>query len=639
MTWRARLERVHKTPWLAEGIAFVGGVVYAIQSWIYAHTQSSILDEGAYLLKGYLFATGKYTPFQDYGPWSNHMPFSFLIPGYIQVLFGPGLRTGRYFAIILGILTLLGIWLLARRLGNRWWAVAAVWLTALNIPLIKTYSVMASQGLVACMFVWVLALTLGDRRPTWQVLLGAALASLMMLTRLNMTPVPPLLILYIFWEYGKKIGLWSLIVGILVVGVGHALFWPGILRLWIAWLPLGWIPFLEPWAKPAGALPNWNPDVSIADRLMSFFQGMRIQFFAVVGVLFSWICWPRKDQWRSSWRFRGGVFLSVLFGVLFVSHLLAALGKNYCVFCFSTYLSFFDFLGILLALLAFSSWGQYKNRLGKWLLFTVILVLSVGIGYSAKNIWASQQTVEQLTRDILRTQVPRVSSFRLQPGSVELWGLLANRFGWAELDIFSTTTDVIRSAAPMLMGFVFGLLLLCFGSAVWNIIVGPARREFYSPIAGIFALFLLLGTAISLGLGFSPDDRDCGWDVIASYEAGGAHLAGHVPPGSKVYWWGGLSAAPLLYLPDVEIYPAQINDGYSFRLGGDLDDLLRYGWWSQELADRWIGEADVILIEERLYGGFATGFAESAAFDEVSPTPPLVPCRSNSPIHIFVRER
>ena len=33
--------------------------------------------------------SGEYQPYQDYGVWTNHMPPSFLIPGLIQVWFGP----------------------------------------------------------------------------------------------------------------------------------------------------------------------------------------------------------------------------------------------------------------------------------------------------------------------------------------------------------------------------------------------------------------------------------------------------------------------------------------------------------------------------------------------------------------------
>ena len=50
---------------VAEGLALLGGFVYLYQSWLYAHTQNSVLDEGSYLVKGFLFATGKYWPYQD----------------------------------------------------------------------------------------------------------------------------------------------------------------------------------------------------------------------------------------------------------------------------------------------------------------------------------------------------------------------------------------------------------------------------------------------------------------------------------------------------------------------------------------------------------------------------------------------
>lgn len=102
-------------------LSLIGGFVYLIQSWLYAQMQTSLLDEGAYLYKGYLFAIGKYWPYQDYGPWTNHMPLSFLIPGYAQAVFGPGLRTGRYLAVILGLLTIIGLWVITRRLGGSWW--------------------------------------------------------------------------------------------------------------------------------------------------------------------------------------------------------------------------------------------------------------------------------------------------------------------------------------------------------------------------------------------------------------------------------------------------------------------------------------------------------------------------------------
>ena len=67
---------------LAGVLALLGACVYAIQSYIYAFRLTSMLDEGAYLYKGYLFVSGLYRPFQDFGPWTNKAPLAFLIPGY-----------------------------------------------------------------------------------------------------------------------------------------------------------------------------------------------------------------------------------------------------------------------------------------------------------------------------------------------------------------------------------------------------------------------------------------------------------------------------------------------------------------------------------------------------------------------------
>ena len=628
-----RLKLAGAIRWLADGLALLGGLVFAIQIWIYAHTQASILDEGAYLLKGYLFATGRYFPFQDYGLWTNHMPLSFLIPGYVQVLFEPGLRTGRYFAIFLGLLMLLGVWLLARRLGGRWWAAVAVGVLALNIPLIKVYSIMASQGLVACMFVWVLVLVLGEDRRLWQLLLGTVLAVLTVMTRLNMSPVLPFLILYIFWEHGKKASWWNFAMGVLAFVMGQAIFWPEILKLWVSWLPLGGIPFFETWLRPEDALPNWTPGLLFNDRILSFFQAIRMHFFSVVGALISWAMWPKKENWVSAWRFRSAVFLSSLFVVLIAFHMWASLGKDYCIYCLNVYFAFFTILGVLLIILAASSWRQVLPWAKKWLPATLVLSLSAGMGYGLIPVWGNKIVTSRFVTRLMHVDVPRMKSFRIQPGNTKLWSLFANKFGWSELEVVEYAIDGLRAATFILLGLVFAWLVLKYGSRLGKALIGSN----ISSGAAVLVSFLIVGTIFLLMAGLAPDDRDCGWDVIASYEAGGAHLAEYVPEGSSVYWWGGLTAVPLLYLPDVEIFPAQINHGYSYRRGGDPDELVRYGWWGAELADQWLKEADVILIEARLYGGFATQFAESEDFDEVSPSPAMVPCRNNSPIHIYIR--
>ncbi|MCZ7552379.1 MAG: hypothetical protein M5U05_07300 [Anaerolineales bacterium] len=87
-----------------------------------------------------------------------------------------------------------------------------------------------------------------------------------------------------------------------------------------------------------------------------------------------------------------------------------------------------------------------------------------------------------------------------------------------------------------------------------------------------------------------------------------------------------LSAAPLLYVPDIRIYPPQINDGYSFYLDGDPELLLREGRWNRALDQQWLQEADVVLIEDRIYSQKYRD-ALGATTIQLPLTPPTVTCR------------
>ncbi|HNB53923.1 MAG TPA: glycosyltransferase family 39 protein, partial [Anaerolineales bacterium] len=246
--------------------ALAGVIVYTLQSWYYIHHLDSVLDEGAYLTKGLLFVRGVYTPFQDYGPLTNHTPLGFLIPGVIQVLFGPGLRPARYFALFVGLLILLGLWVLVRRLRGEGWAAFAVWALALNVAVIKMYSVATSQVLIACMLVWMLVCILGDDRKPWQLAVGGALAGIAMMTRINLAAVLPIIVLYIWWQYNFRAALLAAGTGGVVVLIGHLAYWPDILKLWTYWLPDSLTPFLDPWREPE-AVRYWNPDTDFNGRV------------------------------------------------------------------------------------------------------------------------------------------------------------------------------------------------------------------------------------------------------------------------------------------------------------------------------------------------------------------------------------
>lgn len=632
-----RFHKLLQLPWLAELIAFAGGVLYLWQLWVYAHNQDSVLDEGAYVYKGWLFVTGRYTPYQPYGPWTNHMPLAFLIPGLIQVLFGPGIRTARYAAIVFAVLTLIGAWLFARRLGNRWWATALVWAMALNSALVKGYSTAVSQGIVACLFTWTLFFTLGSNRPLWQIVLGSFLAATAFMTRINMLPLLPLLVLYIGWEHGVKSGFLSAITMGIVVIFWHALYWPDILQVW-ARLPRSITPFLDPWRLPPGYGSAWKPYTPPGARWISFFHSIRFHFLSIIGVVTTLVLWPKTGSWKNDSAKRITTFLIVLFGSLFLSHSWAALGKNYCVFCLAGYVSFFTVSGLFVIILAAPSWRLHLSPWLQILLAIFILIASTGLGWSA---------FEQISDPLYNINLPRWMTGSSLPGFVPLGAVLINKF--------AIDPQVLRRLLPALFGLITGSLILTIATAI-TIFLGKSqpkkRSESPSPATpqlnsntpswGYWALLIFIGLGFLLtptpALAGGYTIYDCPGDNIASYETAGLHLAQSIPPGALVYWKGTLSAIPLLYLPNIRIFPPQINDGYSLiRRGEAIESITRFGRWNSTLAQQWAQQADYILIEERSYSGWLRRLVKGKQFQELPPTSPAAACRPDSIIRIFRR--
>lgn len=604
---------------IAEIFALLGGAFYLWQAIADARSRSSFIDEGLYLFKGFLFASGQYQPFQDYGPWTNHMPLSYLIPGYIQVWFGPGLRTGRYFSIFLASLAILGLWIVTRRLAGRWWAAAIVWAVALNIAGIKLYTLAISQAIIACMLVWVLVLCLGEDRPTWQIILASVLAGLMILVRINMAPVLPLLVLYIFWQHGKSKGFWSLSVGLLTLLLGHALFWPEILKIWAAWLPRELSPWLNSWrlAEPPG---KWYTSAALPDpveRTLYFFLTFRLYFLALVGALSIWFLWPgSSDSWKTASQYRSAVFLSALLITLLVMHIWAAFVFGFCISCILLYVAFFYVLGLILLAVAFSAVRRTISLWREVVVVGLVVIFLLGMAYSTYN---------DLGRPWARLAVPFVGP-NLQEGSI--WEGVASIFGVAYFNL-------LRVVAALGAGFVLVVVVLALAKGLQLLLNHNRSGQFgYS--------FVLLSTVLILGFLFSPtvafskgnDFFACDGDVLGAYEATGKFLSETIPPGSSVFWLGRLPAL-FLYTPELEIYPPQLNHYHSFRFGGDDQELYRFGLWNLSLGNRWIMEADYILVEDEWLDGWVIESIEAEGMVELPNPPAPDPCRENSRIHIF----
>ncbi len=168
-----------------------------------------------------------------------------------------------------------------------------------------------------------------------------------------------------------------------------------------------------------------------------------------------------------------------------------------------------------------------------------------------------------------------------------------------------------------------------------------ADRRTWSRKVGLIGLnsLLILGLLLSPTrvLGKGNDFFDCdGSNVLASYERVGEYLRGIIPPGSQVYWDGRIDAI-FLYLPDVKIYPPQLNHSHSYFVGGDTDTLLRAGLWNDVLAKKWLAEADYVLIESGLKQDWVMEILNTDKYEKLKASPKAEKCRWQSSILVYKR--
>jgi hypothetical protein len=296
---------------------------------------------------------------------------------------------------------------------------------------------------------------------------------------------------------------------------------------------------------------------------------------------------------------------------------MASIGKDYCVFCFTPYIAFFNVAGILLLVVCVKSWNLRPSNVVQILLIVSILIVFTGIGFSA---------FEDIGSSLLKLPVPRMRDFGILPGFVTWWEILSNKF-------HMNYKSALRYSSAA-FGFTVGILLIIFSYMVWRRVWRDSSAKFGVAFASII---LILNLVLSPVLHGSAGAKDCTFDIILANEQIGAHLRGIIPQGSLVYWDGGLSTAPLLYLPGIKIFPAQINSGYSFISNGNTAELIRFGWWNEELASEWKATANFFIIEEKRYDSWKEFFTLEQ-FDEFEQSPVGTSCLKESHLRIFRRK-
>lgn len=621
-------------------VALIGLGFYLIRSWEYINTIASIiLDESLYIYKGYLFASGKYVPYQDYGPWTNHLPMSFLIPGYVQVLFGPGIRTARYFVFFLGTTSMIALWLVAKRLGGHWWAAMAIWAISLNTMWVESFSFWTAQILVNSFILWIFVFSLGEKRTTLELVLGGVLAGILGMTRLNLLPFIGLYILYIFWQNGWKKGLFFVLAFSGIFITLNIIYWPNILKFWASWLPINLTPFLNDfrfnlagsnnrldWVNPFFPISAWlnDPSHTAWSQIQALFRAFRWSLLPFLSVLVTIALMPKRKNWKSETQYKISMLLIVTYLTSIGIHMAASLsGKSCSFYCIEYYMLFFNVLGLLVIISAFSSFSNKPSFWKSVLVVATIVLVFAGINYEYST---ENKGKNFLTNLVLDFQIPRIEAGKLKGGFAPVSVVLEAKTDFEYNDYFINDS---------ILANIFSFIVVVFLVFIVTYLLYLVLKSRHVIKGNFIQLFLIL--LLCLGFIYSPAEvfgggRNtfrCEDSILDSYEIAGEKLAKVLPNGAKVYIEMYTSLI-LLYVEDIQIYTPQINASFSkIIVEGEFgnDELYASGRWNQSLADQWLSESDYVLVQGSYFNEEWVQTIENGEFELVLVTNSTEICR------------
>ena len=119
--------------------------------------------------------------------------------------------------------------------------------------------------------------------------------------------------------------------------------------------------------------------------ILYFLLTFRLHFVALVSALTVWLLLPFHKIRPVSERMRAVIFLSALLIVLYIAHLQVAFFGEFCISCILLYIGYFDFLGLLLLVIAAPILLKQLTHFRQVVIFVVISLLILGIGYEDRK--------------------------------------------------------------------------------------------------------------------------------------------------------------------------------------------------------------------------------------------------------------
>ena len=195
----------------------------------------------------------------------------------------------------------------------------------------------------------------------------------------------------------------------------------------------------------AGGTSLPEPEESNLYRMVLYFLlTFRLHFVSLVSVLTVWLLLPWKMIRPLSERMRAVLFLSLLLIVLYVAHTQVAFFGEFCISCILLYVGYFDFLGLMLLVIAAPLLLKQLTRLRQVIVLVVVALLILGIGFSSH---------EDLSADFAKRMIERLDG-------TYLWGAMIHYITFIpQLVLFRVTFVLLVGVLVILVGAV-GLRLV-----------------------------------------------------------------------------------------------------------------------------------------------------------------------------------
>lgn len=603
-------------------LSFVLFAIYVYLSFYYAHHLDITMDEGTYLLKGRLFLEGKYKPFEIDGLLTNKPPFSFWLVGLSQIIL-VGLRSGRYFSILLSSGIFIGLWLTSNKYLNIRVALFNSILLTINQAIIIYYSRAMTEVVTAFLIIWAIYFILGSGHGKFELCIGLILSSITALTRQNLLPFFIISIFYVLWENGiKKSALPILLCLLLFIGI-NVFYWPSIyVYIWRPFIPQNIKMLIDnlyniDFDSDMG-IAFLNRQYGIIQELQVLFQTLRyylIPIFTSV-LLILLVDWKKLLGGKECKRI---IFLLANFLLLVIIHVIAPIVNNVYLYSMPAYPTFFLPMGYLILPLCYKYLREKNNNLILIILIFLIIIVFSGYGLSLYRT---------ISEPLMKINFPRIKGLTFQGGNIELWKLLSNKFN---LDYFQL--EYIITAGG---GFFFGVTFIIITLVVWRLFL-IKRVHATNALFLQLILFYLIFSPTKYIAGNSSINLCSNGDVIKNHEIVAKELQDVIPNDSLVYFETNESSIPLIYLTNIKFYPNLLNQKFYFRIGGDDDYLEKYGYWNENLAIKWISNADYIVLGEDEANYWEPKFNEEfiVKFDKLFITDNLIPCRDRTYLHVY----